>query len=43
MEESIKGFAASAWESVKNQACTWAVNNMPTDSVVDTIFTPTSI
>jgi hypothetical protein len=35
--------AASAWESVKNQACTWAVNNMPTDSVVDTIFTPTSI
>jgi len=35
--------ASAGWEFVKDKACDWALNNMPIDSVVDTIFTPASI
>jgi hypothetical protein len=35
--------AQAAWELVKNPACDWALANMPTDSVVDTVYTPASI
>lgn len=35
--------ADAAWELVKNQACDWASQNLPTESVVDTIFVPASV
>jgi hypothetical protein len=35
--------ADAGWELVKDKACNWALDNMPVDSVVDTIFTPASI
>jgi len=35
--------AAAGWELVKEQACNWALNNIPTDSIVDTVFIPINI
>ncbi len=35
--------ADAAWELVKDAACYWAFNNLPTDSLVDTVYTPVSI
>lgn len=35
--------AEAAWEVVKNEACHWASNNIPTNSVIDTIFNPANI
>ena len=32
----------AGWELVKNNACNWAVNNIPS-SIVDTVYTPTSV
>jgi hypothetical protein len=35
--------AGAAWEVVKNEACNWALNNIPTNSVINTIFNPVNI
>lgn len=35
--------AAAGWENIKEYICNWALANMPTDSVVDTIFVPSSM
>jgi hypothetical protein len=35
--------AAAGWEIIKEIICNWAIANIPTDSVVDTIFVPGSI
>lgn len=34
--------AEAGWELAKNEACYWAVNNIPS-SIVDTVFTPSSV
>ena len=33
----------AGWENIKEYICNWALANMPTDSVVDTIFVPSSM
>ena len=35
--------AAAGWEIVKESACNWASQNLPVETVVDTIFVPVSI
>jgi hypothetical protein len=35
--------AQAAWDMVKNQACDWALSNSPSNTVVNTIYTPTAI
>lgn len=35
--------AAAGWENMKEYICNWALANMPSDSVVDTIFVPSSV
>jgi hypothetical protein len=35
--------AAEGWELVKESACNWAYQNLPVETVVDTIFVPVSI
>jgi hypothetical protein len=34
---------AAGWEIIKDSICSWALANLPVDTVVDTVFTPTSI
>ena len=35
--------AAAGWELVKESACNWAYQNLPIETVVDTIFVPENI
>lgn len=34
---------AAGWEIIEDSICSWALANLPVDTVVDTVFTPTSI
>lgn len=35
--------ATASWELVKNQACNWAVSNLPSESLLNAVYTPTAI